>query len=128
MGWWRNLRSGAELLKEHQQAAAQTAPRWARVVRVGHRSLGMVSVEAEIHYGQTPPHAEAALVSVPPGMQLQAGQDLFVVRADTSSENSHTTWILDATRPPQYGGWPTLPELLQDAPPEAARPAAAPRR
>ncbi len=30
------------------------------------------------------------------------------------------------TRPPQYGGWPTPPEFLRDAPPGAASPAVAP--
>ena len=59
-------------------------------------------------------------------MQLQVGQDVFVVGPDTSSDSNDTTWILDVTRPPQYGSWPTPPEFLRDAPPEAASPAAAP--
>ena len=94
----------------------QTLPRWARVVRVGRRPFGMVSVDVEIHYGRTPPHVESVLVSVPRGMQLQAGQDVFVVGPDTSSDSSHTSWILDVTRPPQYGSWATPPELLNDVP------------
>jgi hypothetical protein len=103
MSWWKNLRAGASVMREHQQAALETVPRWARVVRVGHGALGMVSVEAEIHYGQAPPRVEAAFVSVPRGRQLTAGQDLFVVRPDTNGDRGPTTWILDATRPPQYG-------------------------
>jgi len=59
-------------------------------------------------------------------MQLQAGQDVFVVGPDTSSDSNHTTWILDLTRPPQYGSWPTPPEFLREAPPGAASPATAP--
>ncbi len=60
MSWWKNLRAGASVMREHQQAALEAAPRWARVVRVGHGASGMVSVEAEIHYGQTPPHSSRA--------------------------------------------------------------------
>src|SRR6185437_6488292 len=56
----------------------------------------------------------------------QAGQDVFVVGPATSSDSSDTTWILDLTRPPQYGIWPTPPEFLREAPPGAASPAAAP--
>ena len=33
-------------------AAIETLPRWARVVRVGRRAFGMVSVDVEIHYGR----------------------------------------------------------------------------
>lgn len=113
-------------MREHQQAALEAAPRWARVVRVGHGASGMVSVEAEIHYGQTPPHLEPGFVSGPRGMQLTAGQDVFVVRQDTSGDSSQPTWILDAARPPQCGSWPTPPELLQDAPAAAAGSEAAP--
>jgi len=103
----------------------QTLPRWARVVRVGRRPFGMVSVDVEIHYGRTPPHVESVLVSVPRGMQLQAGQEVFVVRPDTSSDSSHTSWVLDVTRPPQYGSWATPPELLNEVPRGAAAPAPA---
>ena len=92
--------------------AMQTLPRWARVVRVGRRPFGMVSVDVEIHYGRTPPHVESVLVSVPRGAQLQVGQDMFVVGPDTSSDSNHTSWVLDVTRPPQYGSWPTPPEFL----------------
>jgi hypothetical protein len=52
--------------------------------------------------------------------------DMFVVGPDTSSDSNHTSWVLDARRPPQYGSWPTPPEFLRDAPPGAASPAAAP--
>ena len=94
--------------------------------QVGRRVFGTVSVDVEIHYGRTPPHVEPVSVSVPRGMQLQVGQDVFVVGPDTSSDSNDTTWILDVTRPPQYGSWPTPPEFLRDAPPGAASPAAAP--
>jgi hypothetical protein len=50
-------------------------------------------------------------VAVSRGMQLQVGQDVFVMGPDTSSDSSHTSWILDVTRPPQYGSWPTPPEF-----------------
>jgi hypothetical protein len=46
-------------------------------------------------------------------MQLQVGQDAFVVGPDTSSDSSHRSWILDVTRPPQYGSWPTPLTILQ---------------
>jgi hypothetical protein len=65
-------------------------------------------------------------VSVPRGMQLRVGQDVFVVGPDTSNDGSDTTWILDLTRPPQYGSWPTPPEFVRDAPPGAASLTAAP--
>jgi hypothetical protein len=126
MGIWKNVRAGTAFMREHQQAAIETLPRWARVVRVGRRAFGMVSVDVEIHYGRTPPHLEPVSVSVPRQMQLQVGQDVFVVGPGTSSDSNDTTWILDVTRPPQYGSWPTPPEFLRDAPPEAASPAAAP--
>jgi hypothetical protein len=113
-------------MREYQQDAMKTVPRWARVVRVGRRVFGMVGVDVEIHYGRTPAHMESVYVSVPRGMQLQAEQDVFVVGPDTSGDSNHTTWILDLTRPPQYGSWPTPPEFLRDAPPGAASPAAAP--
>ena len=126
MGFWKNLRAGASLMRDYQQDAMQTLPRWARVMRVGRRVLGTVGVDAEIHYGRTPCHVETVSVSVPGGMQLQVGQDVFVVGPATSNDSSDTTWILDVTRPPQYGSWPTPPEFLRDAPPGAASPAAAP--
>ena len=126
MGIWKNLRAGAAFMRDYQQDTMETVPRWARVVRVGRRVLGTVGVDVEIHYGQTPPHVESVSVSVPRGMQLQVGQDVFVVGPKTSSDSSDTTWILDVTRPPQYGSWPTPPEFLTDAPPVAASPAAAP--
>jgi hypothetical protein len=126
MGIWKNLRAGAAFMREYQQDAMETVPRWARVVRVGRRVFGMVGVDVEIHYGRTPPHMESVSVSVPQGMQLRVGQDVFVVRPATSSDSSDTTWILDLTRPPQYGSWPTPPEFLREAPPGAASPAAAP--
>jgi hypothetical protein len=113
-------------MREYQHAAMQTLPRWARVVRVGRRVFGTVSVDVKIHYGLTPPHVEPVSVSVPRGMKLQVGQDVFVVGPNTNSDSNHTTWILDVTRPPQYGSWPTPPEFLRDAPPGAASPAAAP--
>jgi hypothetical protein len=84
----------------------------------------MASVDAEIHFGRTPPHEESVFVPVPRGVRLQAGQDVFVVGPDADG-GSHTTWILDVTRPPQYGSWPTPAEFLRDAPPVAASPAAA---
>jgi hypothetical protein len=90
------------------------------VVRVGRRPFGLVSVNVEIHYRRTPPHVESVLVSVPRGVQLQVGQDMFVVGPDTSSDGNHTSWVLDVTQPPQYGSWPTPPEFLGDAPPGAA--------
>jgi hypothetical protein len=126
MGMWKNLRAGAAFMREYQQAAMETLPRWGRVVRVGRRVFGRISVDVEIHYGRTLPHMEPVTASVPRGMQLQVGQDVFVVGPDTSRDSSDTTWILDVTRPPQYGSWPTPPEFLQDAPPGAASPAAAP--
>jgi hypothetical protein len=116
MGIWKNVRAGAAFMREYQQAAMETLPRWARVVRVGRRAFGMVSVDAEVHYGRTPPHVEPVSVSVPRGMQLQVGQDVFVVGPDTSSDSNDTTWILDVTRPPQYGSWPTPPEFRLTAP------------
>jgi hypothetical protein len=70
MGFWKNLRAGAAFMRDYQQDAMQTLPRWARVVRVGRRPFGMVSVDVEIHYGRTPPHVE----SVPRGVQLQVGR------------------------------------------------------
>jgi hypothetical protein len=88
MGFWKNLRAGAAFMRDYQQDAMQTLPRWARVVRVGRRPFGMVSVDVEIHYGRTPPHVEPVLVSVPRGVQLQAGQDVFVVGPDTSSDSN----------------------------------------
>jgi hypothetical protein len=109
-------------MRDYQQDAMQTLPRWARVVRVGRRPFGMVSVDVEIHYGRTPPHVESVLVSVPRGVQLQAGQDVFVVGPGTSSDSNHTSWVLDVTRPPQHGSWPTPPEFLADAPRGAAAP------
>jgi len=115
MGIWKNLRAGAAFMREYQQDAMKTVPRWARVVRVGRRVFGMVGVDVEIHYGRTPAHMESVYVSVPRGMQLQAGQDVFVVGPDTSGDSNHTAWILDLTRPPQYGSWPTPPEFLRDA-------------
>lgn len=129
MGFWKDLRAGAAFMRNYQQDAMQTLPRWARVVRVGRvgrRVLGMVSVDAEVHYGRTPPHVEPVLVSVPRGVQLQVGQDVFVVGPDTNSDSNHTSWVLDLTRPPQYGSWPTPPEFLRDAPLGEASPAAAP--
>jgi hypothetical protein len=51
---------------------------------------------------------------------------VFVVGPATSSDSSDTKWIVDLTRPPQYGSWPTPPEFLRAAPPGAASPAAAP--
>jgi len=126
MGIWKNLRAGAAFMRDYQQDTMETVPRWARVVRVGRRVLGTVGVDVEIHYGQTPPHVESVSVSVPRGMHLQVGQDVFVVGPKTSSDSSDTTWILDMTRPPQSGSWPTPPEFLTDAPPGAASPAAAP--
>ena len=58
MGFWKNLRAGAAFMREYQHAAMQTLPRWARVVRVGRRVFGTVSVDVEIHYELTPPHVE----------------------------------------------------------------------
>jgi hypothetical protein len=92
-------------------------PRWAGVVRVGRRMFGTVSVDVEVHYGRTPPHVEPVSVSLPRGMQLQVGQDTFVVGPNTSSDSNDTMSIVDVTRPPQYGSWPTPPEFLRDAPP-----------
>jgi hypothetical protein len=83
MGIWKNLRAGAAPVNESRQAAAETVPRWARVVRVGRQAPGMASVDAEIHFGRTPPHEESVFVPVPRGVQLQAGQDVFVVGPDT---------------------------------------------
>lgn len=117
MGIWKNMRAGAASMREYQQAEMQALPRWARVVRVGRRVFGTASVDVEIHYGRTPPHVEPVSVSVPRGMQLQVGQDVFVVGPNTSSDSSPTTWIVDVARPPQYGSWPTPPEFLRDAPP-----------
>jgi hypothetical protein len=109
-------------MREYQHAAMETLPRWGRAVRVGRRVFGTVSVDVEIHYGRTLPHVEPVSASVPWGMQLQVGQDVFVVGPATSSDSNHTSWILDVTRPPQYGSWPTPPELLRDAPPGRPRP------
>ena len=88
MGIWKNLRAGAAFMREYQQDAMETLPRWVRVARVGRRVLGTVGVDVEIHYGRTPPHLESVSVSVPRGMQLQAGQDVFVVGPNTSSDGS----------------------------------------
>jgi hypothetical protein len=126
MGFWKNLRAGAAFMRDYQQDAMQTLPRWARVVRVGRRAFGMVSMDVEIHYGRTPPHVEPVLVSVLRGVHLQVGQDVFVVGPDTGGDSNHTSWVLDVTRPPQYGSWPTPPEFLRDAPTGVASPAAAP--
>ena len=52
MGIWKNLRAGAAFMREYQQDAMKTVPRWARVVRVGRRVFGMVGVDVEIHYGE----------------------------------------------------------------------------
>jgi hypothetical protein len=65
MGFWKNLRTGAAGMREYQRDAMQTLPRWARVLRVGRGAFGMVSADAEIHYGRTPPHVEPMIVSVP---------------------------------------------------------------
>jgi hypothetical protein len=62
MGIWKNLRAGAAFMREYQQDAMKTVPRWARVVRVGRRVFGMVGVDVEIHYGRTPaPDAATAV-------------------------------------------------------------------
>ena len=45
MGIWKNLRTGAAFMREYQQDAMKTLPRWARVVRVGRRVFGMVGVD-----------------------------------------------------------------------------------
>ena len=50
MGIWKNLRAGAAFMREYQQDAMKTVPRWARVVRVGRRVFGMVGVDVEIQY------------------------------------------------------------------------------
>jgi hypothetical protein len=73
MGIWKNVRAGAAFMREYQHAAMETLPRWARVVRVGRRAFGMVSVDVEIHHGRTPPHVEPVSVSVPRRMQLEVG-------------------------------------------------------
>jgi hypothetical protein len=125
MGFRKNLRTGAAWMREYQRDAMRTLPRWTRVLRVGRGAFGMVSADAEIHYGRTPPHVEPVIVSVPRGLHLRVGQDVFVVGPDTSSDSSHTSWILDVTRPPQYGSWATPPELLNDVPRGAAAPAPA---
>ena len=85
MGICKNLRAGAAFMREYQQDAMKTVPQWARVVRVGRRVFGMVGVDVEIHYGRTPAHMESVSVLVPRGMQLQVGQDVFVVGPDTSA-------------------------------------------
>ena len=79
MGIWKNLRAGAAFMREYQQDAMKTVPRWARVVRVGAGCSGWSAWTWRSHYGRTPPHMESVSVSVPRGMQLQAGQDVFVV-------------------------------------------------
>ena len=73
MGIWKNVRAGAAFMREYQHSAMETLPRWARVVRVGRRAFGMVSVDVEIHHGRTPPHVEPVSVSVPRRMQLEVG-------------------------------------------------------
>jgi hypothetical protein len=50
MGIWKNLRAGAVFMREYQQDAMKTVPRWARVVRVvrvGRRVFGMVGVDVD---------------------------------------------------------------------------------
>ena len=52
MGIWKNVRAGAAFMREYQHSAMETLPRWARVVRVGRRAFGMVSVDVEIRHGR----------------------------------------------------------------------------
>ena len=83
MGIWKNLRAGAAFMREYQQDAMETLPRWVRVARVGRRVLGTVGVDVEIHCGRTPPHLESVSVSVPRGMQA-CDRDRGACRADGS--------------------------------------------
>lgn len=88
MGFWKNLRAGVAFMREYQHAAMQTLPRWARVVRVGRRVFGTVSVDVEIHYELTPPHVEPVSVSVPRGMKLQGSTAASLALATPSSLTS----------------------------------------
>src|SRR5882672_3872148 len=67
------------------------------------------------------------MIGTHPGMLLSPKGGTYArLGVSGVSDSNDTTWILDVTRPPQYGSWPTPPEFLRDAPPGAASPAAAP--
>jgi hypothetical protein len=114
MGIWKNVRAGAAFMREYQQAAMETLPRWARVVRVGRRVFGMVGVDVEIHYKRTPPHVEPVSVSVPRAIQLQCSvADLpipswtfcrFISRRAAVSRwiSAHSPGLAEATSSPGH--------------------------
>ena len=95
MGIWKKPAGrGLAFMRDYQQDAMKTVPRWARVVRVGRYGVGMVGVDVEIHYMGARRRMWVGAPSRCREVQLQAGQDVFVVGPDTSSDSNHTTWIL----------------------------------
>jgi hypothetical protein len=85
MGIWKNLRAGAAFIREYQQDAMGTLPRWARVVRVGRRVFGMVRAWAICRYFRG--RSAAYLVGVlPEDERAICRKQIYVVPLNTTSD------------------------------------------
>lgn len=103
----REWQSGPIGLRDHLRTANSWAqegfasvPKWARITRVGRRFGPLMSIDLEVHWGREEPFEHSVFTFVPRRVKPQVGQDVAV---SESTHDSHTSYIVDWDRPPQYG-------------------------
>jgi hypothetical protein len=96
VGWLQNLKT----VKGWAEAAYESGPRWARIVRVGPRVGPFTRILLEVHYSDQPPFEASALSWVPRGVKPEVGQDVTVRR---STGDNHDAWEILWDQPPHYG-------------------------
>jgi hypothetical protein len=96
VGWLQNLKT----VKGWAEAGYESAPRWARIVRVGPRVGPFKRILLEVHYGPEPPFEASTLSWVPRDVTPQVGQDVTVRR---STGDGHDAYEILWDQPPHYG-------------------------
>lgn len=88
-------------LLDRLKAGHDSVPRWARIRHVGAQVGPVVSIELEVHYGDTPPQLVSTFAIPPRGVTLEVGQD-WTVRAELSTGNA-ADYTIEFDEPVRYG-------------------------
>jgi hypothetical protein len=96
MGFLKRSKAVTGLARE----AYASAPRWARIVRVGHNIGTLTRIDLEVHYGPEDPFEASTLQWVPQGVTPEVGQHVTVRR---STGDDVTTYLIEWDQPVQYG-------------------------
>jgi hypothetical protein len=99
------LRDNLKTIKGWADEAHASAPKYARITRVGRRLGRFQKLGIEVHYHDHEPVEASTISWLPRGVTPQVGQDVAI---DISSNTEATSYEILWDRPPQYGNpsWP----------------------